>query len=84
MVFANVQDQLIGCDGTSGENTPVDDQVRPQGHQRSVLEAARLSFRAIGDHDGATGTARRDVPPLGADREAGTAAAEQAAALQIR
>ena len=83
MFTADIEDDVVGTNRARGEQRAVDHEVRPGRHQRSVLEAERLTLGPVREHDRVSGRALGDRSPLASDREAGAAPAEEPTRLQL-
>ena len=81
VLASNVDDKLVSADCRAGENPAVNHQVRSEMHERPILRAARLTLRAIRDDHGTAARPLGHAPPLAPHGESGSAAADQAAAL---
>ena len=79
---AHVEERLLGADGVAGDEHALDELVRVLLHEEPVLVGARLGLVAV-HHEVARPHAGRAEAPLGAGREAGAAAAEQAGRLHL-
>jgi hypothetical protein len=46
-----IKESPVGADCIGGQQRAVDDEVRPERHQGSILSAERLTLGAVRDHD---------------------------------
>src|SRR5262249_22307755 len=71
----------LGCIG--GDDDPLNQQVRVQLHQHTILEGAWLTLVAVDDEVAWPGAGRREEAPLHAGGEAGATTAAQTRMLDL-